>query len=75
MRSDNINKVPRDLTQVGPEQKEFRASEPLYGRLTPGRNRSAVQFYPEISPDRATVIGTYADLNLNTTINGVDWTG
>jgi len=73
--SDNINKVPRDLTQVGPEQKEFRASEPLYGRLTPGRNRSAVQFYPEISPDRATVIGTYADLNLNTTINGVDWTG
>ena len=24
--SDNINKVPRDLTEVGPEQKQFRSS-------------------------------------------------
>jgi len=72
--SDNINKIPRDLQEVGPEQKEFRASEPLYGRLTPGRNRNAVQFYPEITPDIATVIGTYADLNLDKTKNGGEWT-
>ncbi len=72
--SDNINKIPRDLAEIGPEQKEFRASEPLYGRLTPGRNRNAVQFYPEITPDIATVIGTYADLNLDKTKNGAEWT-
>jgi hypothetical protein len=72
--SDNINKIPRDLAEVGPEQKEFRASEPLYGRLTPGRNRNAVQFYPEITADIATVIGTYADLNLDKTKNGGAWT-
>ncbi len=33
--SDNIDKVPRDLTQVGPEQKQFRSSVNLYGRVAP----------------------------------------
>ena len=31
--SDNINKVPRDLTEVGPEQKQFRSSINLHGRV------------------------------------------
>ena len=30
---DNINKVPRDLSEVGPEQKQFRSSVRLYGRV------------------------------------------
>ena len=30
---DNINKVPRDLNEVGPEQNEFRSSERLYNRV------------------------------------------
>jgi len=30
---DNINKVPRDLNEVGPEQKEFRSSERLFTRV------------------------------------------
>ena len=34
--NDNINKVPRDLTEVGPEQKQFRSSVRLYGRVGPG---------------------------------------
>jgi hypothetical protein len=34
--NDNINKVPRDLTEVGPEQKQFRSSVQLYGRVAPG---------------------------------------
>ena len=33
--NDNINKVPRDLTEVGPEQKQFRSSVQLYGRVGP----------------------------------------
>ncbi len=31
--SDNINKVPRDLNEVGPLQNEFSASVELYGRV------------------------------------------
>jgi len=31
--NDNINKVPRDLTQVGPQDKTFRSSVKLFGRV------------------------------------------
>ena len=31
--NDNINKVPRDLTQVGPPDKTFRSSVKLFGRV------------------------------------------
>ena len=30
---DNINKVPRDLNEVGPTQSEFAASVKLFGRV------------------------------------------
>ena len=33
--SDNINKVPRDLSEVGPDQRQFRSSVRLWGRITP----------------------------------------
>ena len=32
--SDNINKVPRDLALVGPDQEQYRSSVVLYGRVT-----------------------------------------
>lgn len=32
--NDNINKVPRDLAEVGPDQKQYRSSVVLYGRVT-----------------------------------------
>ena len=31
--NDNINKVPRDLTEVGPQDKTFRSSVKLFGRV------------------------------------------
>ena len=31
--NDNINKIPRDLTEVGPDQTQYRSSEELYGRV------------------------------------------
>jgi hypothetical protein len=31
--NDNINKVPRDLAEVGPDQKQFRSSVQLFGRV------------------------------------------
>lgn len=51
--SDNINKVPRDLSEVGPDQKQYRSSVRLYGRvniqnrLTENNGGDNVQFYPE----------------------------
>jgi len=32
--NDNINKVPRDLLQVGPDQTQYRSSVELYGVVT-----------------------------------------
>jgi hypothetical protein len=55
--NDNINKVPRDLAEVGPQDKSFRSSVRLYGRVenrdttgTPSYSFSVTgnqQFYPE----------------------------
>ena len=31
--NDNINKVPRDLSEIGPQDKQFRSSVQLFGRV------------------------------------------
>jgi len=43
--NDNINKVPRDLTEVGPEQKQFRSSVQLFGRVAPGQIAQPINNY------------------------------
>ena len=40
--NDNINKVPRDLTEVGPQDKTFRSSVKLYGRVMNNANTYSV---------------------------------
>ena len=55
--NDNINKVPRDLSEVGPQDKSFRSSVRLFGRventeaLAAGQenysNKGNVQYYPD----------------------------
>lgn len=46
--SDNINKIPRDLSLVGPEQRQFRSSVQLFGRVQnlDINNTYNQQFYP-----------------------------
>jgi len=52
--NDNINKIPRDLTEVGPQDKQFRSSVRLFGRVDvgdiiwgPGTNpRKNKQYFP-----------------------------
>jgi hypothetical protein len=48
--NDNINKVPRDLSEVGPTQTQFRSSVKLYGRvenvLIAESNIGNKQFFP-----------------------------
>ena len=47
--NDNINKVPRDLTEVGPQQKQFRSSVRLFPRVintdkVPTNNATGTQY-------------------------------
>ena len=68
--NDNINKVPRDLSEVGPQQRQFRSSVQLFGRVentsTPitasNIGVSNTQYYPERSSDTVSTISTVADL-------------
>ena len=67
--NDNINKVPRDLVEVGPDQKQFRSSVQLFGRVqntaltinglaTPTTNLGVVnqQYYPSRFSDTVSTI-------------------
>ena len=75
--NDNINKVPRDLTEVGPDQKQFRSSVRLFGRVqntataptyvaskTTFDNLGSlnIQYYPGRSSDTVSTISTIRDL-------------
>jgi hypothetical protein len=40
--NDNINKIPRDLSEVGPQDKTFRSSVKLYGRVMNTANEFVV---------------------------------
>ena len=42
---DNINKIPRDLSEVGPQDKSFRSSIGLYGRVQNNGGDNS-QFFP-----------------------------
>ena len=57
--NDNINKVPRDLSEVGPQDKTFRSSVQLIGRVV----NNIGQYRPPYSTG-PTVQPTAADSNL-----------
>jgi len=66
--SDNINKVPRNLEDVGPLQNQFQSNVTMFGRVTniqyvaandPYRN---TQFDPLSSADSVDLIGTVKDV-------------
>ena len=64
---DNINKIPRDLNELGPTQKQFRSSVKLWPRVTCDTTASSpffgnLQFFPERIGDIASAIGTVDDL-------------
>ena len=69
--NDNINKVPRDLSEVGPEQRQFRSSVKLFGRVentsnlidpTTDLGSSNKQYYPKRFNDIVSTISTVRDL-------------
>ena len=62
--NDNINKVPRDLTEVGPDQKQFRSSVQLSGRVSNNSGTTNAQYFPGIKTDTAVNISTADDSNV-----------
>jgi len=73
--NDNINKIPRDLTEVGPQQKQFRSSIQLFGRVenTMVANvASNIQYFPNPTgtssklsySDTAITISAASDANM-----------
>ena len=40
--NDNINKIPRDLSEVGPDQRQYRSSVELYGRVDNVANQFSI---------------------------------
>ncbi len=63
--SDNINKLPRDLSEVGPEQRQYRSSTRLYGRVTNVDFSTApfnTQYYPGREAHDPDAIGVESEL-------------
>ena len=76
--SDNINKIPKDLSEVGPVQKQYRSSVELFGRVKPlnesAQNRNFNrQNYPGSVGDTVVSISTLSEANYNgTTLGNID---
>ena len=70
--NDNINKIPRDLSEVGPQQKQFRSSVKLFGRVENNIGTTNIQYYPGISTDTAVSISTADDSNMVFTTLGAN---
>ena len=77
--NDNINKIPRDLQEVGPDQKQYSSSVLLYGRVTnitelplPNGTPYNKQYYPRIFSQgknaiahTSTAIANAAEVNMS----------
>jgi len=62
---DNINKVPKDLTNIGPSQTNFNSNEILSLRVENTINFASTQFYPGVNTERVTQISELSDLGIS----------
>jgi hypothetical protein len=74
--NDNINKIPKDLDQVGPDTTQYRSGTKLFGRVSPINDNNYnynKQYYPGLVGDTVVSISTLAEANYNdTTATGSD---
>lgn len=76
--SDNVNKAPRDLREVGPQDIMYSSSVEMYPRvdndvfsLTLAKNK---QFFPDKLPDKLVRIGLRDDIGLDKDVDGAAYT-
>ena len=65
--SDNINKIPKDLREVGPSQTNYNSNVNLSLRVSNVENPdwSSVQFYPGTDIEKVTQISELSDLGVS----------
>jgi hypothetical protein len=61
--NDNINKVPRDLSEVGPNQTQYRSSAQLWTRVANNLADDNAQYYPTTQSEVVNTIAPATDLN------------
>ncbi len=75
--SDNINKVPRDLQEVGPQDVQFSSSVRLFGRVYNTTFSSTAATNEQYSPgnigDEVTLIGDRDEIGLDRTDEGDEY--
>ena len=76
--SDNINKVARDLKEVGPQDVQFSSSVELFPRVSNSSFSSTESTNQQVStsktPDKVVSIGTRDELGLDTKVDGTAYT-
>ena len=63
--ADNINKVPKDLSTVGPSQTNYNSTENLSLRVNNTTSFSSIQNYPGTNLEKVTQISELTDLGVN----------
>ena len=75
--SDNINKIPRDLKEVGPDDRQFSSSVEIYPRIdcsiTDFFRATSQQFDTSPTPDKVVLIGTRDEIGVNLDTQGDDY--
>ena len=77
-----VTESPRDLEEVGPDQKQYRSAVRLFGRVAPLNQTTGPyynynqQYYPSTIADSVTSISTLEDVNYNgTTLGNIQTSG
>ena len=75
--SDNINKIPRDLNEVGPQDRQFSSSVEIFPRVSNSSFLTASSTNQQVetatTPDKVVSIGTRDEIGLNKTLDGDDY--
>ena len=75
--SDNINKIPRDLKEVGPQDLQFSSSVEIYPRVSNSSFNTTQSTNQQVdtstTPDKVILIGTRNEIGLNKTLSGDDY--
>jgi hypothetical protein len=75
--SDNINKIPRDLNEVGPQDRQFSSTVEIFPRVSNSSFNTTQSTNQQVetatTPDKVVLIGTRDEIGLNKTVNGVDY--